>query len=234
MQGTISSYGYGAYQCPGCFTLNVYGTSGLQSRGRVELDDHWIPTPSDDTYYQANTADANDVATFVHSLLLSMNGTNLTCLNIPQNSTQSQVLDYITTSSPYARGITNHWGGSTKMSESCDTGVISPNARVCGMDNLYIADGGIIPTLFTVNPQYGIMVAVEHASNSIIADRGVCCGCLGQASAVCPPLNSTGASANVTEASHSAKSSASHAHRQDQLTFAALVLAATIASLLFE
>ena len=186
MQGTVSSYGYADFQCPGCFTLNIYGTSGLQSRGRVDLDNNWVPTPSNDTYYQSNTTDASDVATYIYQLLQSMNGTNLTSLNIPQNSTQSQILDYITTTSPYARAITNHWGGSTRLSETCDSGVVRPNAKVCGMDNLYIVDGGIIPTLFTVNPQFGIMVAGEHASDSILADRGDCCGCLGQSSAVCP------------------------------------------------
>jgi cellobiose dehydrogenase (acceptor) len=235
MQGTISSYGYGAYQCPNCFTMNVYGTSGLQSRGRVDLDDNWIPTPSNDTYYQPNTTDANDVATFVHGLLQSMDGTNLTCLNIPQNATQSQVLNYITTSSPYAVAQTNHWGGSTSMSESCDTGVVAPNAKVCGMDNLYIVDGGIIPTLFTVNPQYGIMVAGEHASDSIIADRGDCCGCLGQTTAVCPPSNSTKMAANATETSNpSAKSSASQGRRQSQLTVAICVFAVSFACFLFH
>ena len=202
MQGTVSSYGYAEFQCPGCFTLNIYGTSGLQSRGRVELDNNWVPTPSNDTYYQSNTTDANDVATYIHQLLQSMTGTNLTSLNIPQNSTQSEILDYITTTSPYARSSTNHWGGSTRLSESCDSGVVTPNAKVCGMDNLYIVDGGIIPTLFTVNPQFGIMVAGEHASDSILADRGDCCGCLGQSSAVCPSSASTTGAANAPLKSH--------------------------------
>jgi len=233
MQGTVSSYGYGAYQCPTCFTLNVYGTSGLQSRGRVELDDNWIPTPTDDTYYQPNTTDANDVATFVHGLLQSMNGTDLTCLNLPQNSTQSQVINYITSNSPYTRGMTNHWGGSTKMSESCDTGVVTPNAKVCGMNNLYIVDGGIIPNMFTVNPQYGIMIAGEHASDRIIADRGDCCGCLGQTTAICPPSNSSSLAANVTSAP-SVKSWASHPHRQGQFSIALGVFAVLIAWLLFH
>ena len=197
MQGTVSSYGYADFQCPGCFTLNIYGTSGLQSRGRVDLDNNWVPTPSDDIFYQSNTTDASDVANYIHQLLQSMNVTNLTSLNIPQNSTQSQILDYITATSPYTRGIANHWGGSTRLNESCDSGVVTPNAKVCGMDNLYIVDGGIIPTSFTVNPQFGIMVAGEHASDSILMDRGDCCGCLGQSSTVCPSSSSTTEAANT-------------------------------------
>src|ERR1700694_1186407 len=191
MQGTITAYGYADYTCPNCFTLNVYGTSGLQSRGRVELDNNWVPTPSNDTLYQSNTTDADDISSFIQPILQALNRTNITCLNIPQNATQSQIRNYITTKSPYADGFTNHWGGSTKLSDSCDTGVVTPNAKVCGMENLYIVDGGIIPTLFTVNPQYGIMVVGEHASDSILADRGDCCGCLGHKSAVCPKADST-------------------------------------------
>jgi hypothetical protein len=83
------------------------------------------------------------------------------------------------------------------------------------MENLYIVDGGIIPTLFTVNPQYGIMVAGEHASDSILADRGDCCGCLGHVSAVCPkadstsPTSSSGTSGTTAGTSRPSASSAS-------------------------
>jgi cellobiose dehydrogenase (acceptor) len=214
MQGTISSYGYADYQCPGCFSLNIYGTSGLQSRGRVDLDNNWIPTPSNDIIYQSNTTDADDIASFLYPLLQSFSRSNITSLNIPQNSTQDQIRDYITTTSPYARGLTNHWGGSTKLSNSCDTGVVQPNAKVCGMNNLYVVDGGIIPTLFTVNPQYGIMVAGEHASDSILADRGDCCGCLGQSSVVCPAADSTSPTATLTTSRPAASSLATAGQRQ--------------------
>jgi|SRR5579859_1440255 len=214
MQGTITSYGYGEYQCPGCFTLNIYGTSGLQSRGRVDLDNNWIPTPSDDTLYQANTTDADDIASYLYQLLPTLARGNLTCLNIPQNATQEQIRNYITTTSPYARGLTNHWGGSTRLSNSCDTGVVMPNAKVCGMNNLYIVDGGIIPTLFTVNPQYGIMVAGEHASDSILADRGNCCGCLGQSTATCPVSSAVSPSGTASSSKPIASSFASTTRRK--------------------
>jgi hypothetical protein len=71
------------------------------------------------------------------------------------------------------------------------------------MSNLYICDGGVIPVPFTVNPQYGIMVAGEYVAQNILADRGDCCGCLGQSSAACVnadsvDLPSTGAVAKPT------------------------------------
>jgi cellobiose dehydrogenase (acceptor) len=185
MQGTITTYGYADFQCPGCFTLNIHGTSNLQSRGRVDLDDNWVPTPTNDTIYQNNTADAHDIASYIQQLLPLLARGNVTSLNILQNATQDQIVTYITTASPYARVMTNHWGGSTRLSNSCDSGVVGPNARVCGMDNVYIVDGGIIPIPFSVNPQYGIMIASERAADNVIGDRADCCACLGQATATC-------------------------------------------------
>jgi len=221
MQGTITAYGYADYQCEGCFTLNIYGTSGLQSRGRVDLDDNWVPTPTNDTIYQPNSTDANDIATYIFQLLPLLGRGNLTSLNVPPNATLDQIRDYITTNSPYARGMTNHWGGSTKLSESCANGVVTPGAKVCGMNNLYVVDGGMIPSLFSVNPQYGIMVASEHASDNILADRGDCCGCIGQASASCPlassPLSQSSAisTSTGTGSMHSVSSSASTTFQRD-------------------
>jgi cellobiose dehydrogenase (acceptor) len=229
MQGTITSYGYADYQCPGCFTLNIYGTSGLQSRGRVELDSNWVPTPSNDTIYQSNTTDADDIASYIYQLLPTLGRGNLTSLNLPQNATQDQIRTYITTSSPYARGLTNHWGGSTRLSNTCDTGVVTPNAKVCGMNNLYIVDGGIIPTLFTVNPQYGIMVAGEHASDSILADRGDCCGCLGQSTAVCPVSAAVSASGTTSSLKPTASSFGSRTRQEaNGILFACCFLLLTL------
>jgi cellobiose dehydrogenase (acceptor) len=235
MQGTITSYGYADYQCPGCFSLNIYGTSGLQSRGRVDLDNNWVPTPSNDTIYQSNTTDADDIASFIYPLLQSFARANLTSLNIPLNSTQDQIRDYITTSSPYARGFTNHWGGSTRLSNTCDSGVVQPNSKVCGMNNLYVVDGGIIPTLFTVNPQYGIMVAGEHASDNILADRGDCCGCLGHVSVNCPVADTTSPSATATTSRPSASSFAVSGQRTwDGVLWSVCVMGLSFALTLFH
>jgi len=129
--------------------------------------------------------------------------------------------------------MTNHWGGSTRLSQSCDSGVVTPNAKVCGMDNLYVVDGGIIPTLFTVNSQFGIMVAGEHASDMILADRGDCCGCLGQSLVVCPANAS--ASSSATGAANPPKSFASLTPRQSNVVLIGLcVLTFSIARSLFR
>lgn len=43
--------------------------------------------------------------------------------------------------------------------------------RVVGMDNLHVVDASIVAPL-TVNPQYGIMVAAEKASELILGLMG--------------------------------------------------------------
>ena len=44
-QGTIDSSGYASWTSKTTITLNVYGTSGLKSRGRVVLNDKNLPAP---------------------------------------------------------------------------------------------------------------------------------------------------------------------------------------------
>ena len=160
MQGTIGSSGYSGYTNSSTVTLNVYGTSGLKSSGNVVLDSNFIPGPSSSVYY-SNAQDAQDIATFIHTIFAALPGSGLTPLNIPQTATQAQIVQYITTYSAYARGETNHWSSSCRLGACVDT-----NATVIGMTNLHVVDGSIVAPL-TVNPQMGIMIAAERASELI-------------------------------------------------------------------
>ena len=160
MQGTIGSSGYDGYTNNQTVTLNVYGTSGLKSSGNVVLDSNFIPGPSSAVYY-SNPQDAQDIATFIHGIFATLPAAGLTPLNIPQTATQAQIVSYITTYSAYARGETNHWSSSCRFGACVDT-----NATVLGMKNLHVVDGSIVYPL-TVNPQMGIMIAAERASELI-------------------------------------------------------------------
>ncbi|MCJ1484856.1 hypothetical protein MMC06_005029 [Schaereria dolodes] len=160
MQGTIGSAGYSGYTNNETVTLNVYGTSGLKSTGTVVLDSNFVPGPSGSVYY-SNSQDAQDIATFIHGIFAALPGTGLTPLNLAQSSTVAQIVSYITTYSPYARGETNHWSSSCRFGSCVDT-----NATVIGMKNLHVVDGSIVAPL-TVNPQMGIMIAAERASELI-------------------------------------------------------------------
>lgn len=160
MQGTIGTAGFNEYTDNHTVTLNIYGTSGLLSVGKVVLDSNFIPGPSSDVYY-SNPQDAEDIATFIYGIFTALANTNLTPLNIPQSSTQAQIKKYITTASPYARGQVNHWSSSCRLGSCVDT-----NTTVIGTKNIHVVDGSIVAP-FTVNPQFGIMVAAERGAELI-------------------------------------------------------------------
>ncbi|KAF1983162.1 GMC oxidoreductase [Aulographum hederae CBS 113979] len=165
LQGTIDTSGYGAFTNGSTITLNVYGTSGLLSTGRVELDERFIPGASAETYY-SHPRDADDIATFIHGLFAHLPASGLTPLNIAPNATLAQIRDYITTPSPYARGQVNHWSSSCRFGACVDA-----ETRVRGMRNLYVVDASVVPPL-TVNPQMGVMVVAERAAERILGVGG--------------------------------------------------------------
>lgn len=163
-QGTIDSSGYADFTDNHTITLNIYGTSGLKSRGKVVLDKDFIPGPSPDVYY-SNPEDATDIAAFIHKIFAYLPPAGLTPLNIPQDATVEQIATYITTSSPYARGQVNHW------SSSCEIGsCVDANTVVIGMENLHVVDASIVAPL-TVNPQFGVMAVAERAAELILRRR---------------------------------------------------------------
>ena len=86
----------------------------------------------------------------------------LTPLNIAANSTVEEIKAYITSYTQYTRGIVNHWSSSCRIGSCVDV-----NAQVMGTTNIHVVDGSIVAPL-TVNPQFGIMIAAEHASEKII------------------------------------------------------------------
>lgn len=161
LQGTIGSSGYQDFLSNNTITMNVYGTSGLKSRGRVVLDNNFIPGPSGDVIY-SNPLDAENIATFIHKIFQGLPNAGITPLNIPQNSTIDDIVDYITTPSPYARGFVNHWSSSCAIGSCVDV-----NAMVKGTKNIHVVDGSIVAP-FTVNPQFGIMAAAERAAELIL------------------------------------------------------------------
>ncbi|KAL8829847.1 MAG: hypothetical protein Q9191_001778 [Dirinaria sp. TL-2023a] len=159
MQGTIGSAGYSGYTSNTTVTLNIYGTSGLKSVGKVVLDGNFVPGPQG--VYYSNPQDAQDIATFIHRIFAALPGTGLTPLNLAQSSSQADIVKYITTSSPYAEGEVNHWSSSCRIGSCVDV-----NTTVIGMKNLHVVDASIVAPL-TVNPQFGVMVAAERASELI-------------------------------------------------------------------
>lgn len=161
LQGTIDSAGYSNYSQNGTITLNVYGTSGLGSRGNVTLNKDFVPGPSTGIYY-SDPQDARDIAIFIRSLFDAL-PPSLKPLNIARNATTDEIYTYITTPSDYAVGQVNHWSSSCKLGACVDT-----DTTVIGTNNIHVVDGSIVEPL-TVNPQFGIMAAAERASELILA-----------------------------------------------------------------
>lgn len=162
-QGTIDSSGFGEFTENGTITLNVYGTSGLHSLGKVVLDERGVPGAS--SFFYSDPRDSKAIATFIHNIFGSLSKSSLTVLNLPGNSTLDQIEKYITTPSQYTIGNVLHWSSSCRIGTCVDG-----EARVKGMQNLYVVDASIVEPL-SVNPTFGIMVVAERAVELILGSE---------------------------------------------------------------
>jgi choline dehydrogenase-like flavoprotein len=60
--------------------------------------------------------------------------------------------------------------GTCRMAASAADGVVSPSHEVFGLPGLYIADGSVVPSSVSVNPQVTIMALATRAAD-LLADR---------------------------------------------------------------
>ena len=96
-QGTVGAAGYQDYTDEHTITLNVYGTSGLKSKGKVVLDVNGTAGSSPETYY-SDPQDALDIAGFIRRLFDALQaGGGFTPLNMDANWSVEQIATYITT-----------------------------------------------------------------------------------------------------------------------------------------
>ncbi|CAJ2500305.1 Uu.00g031580.m01.CDS01 [Anthostomella pinea] len=175
VQGTIDSSGYADFTDNKTITLNIYGTSGLKSSGRVILSSEgkFIPGPSSDVYYN-DPQDGMSIAKFIHTIFQALPASTpdspavagLTPLNIAQNSTVEEIYTYITTWSKYAVGSVQHWSSSCRIGKCVDA-----DTKVIGTMNIHVIDASIVSPL-TVNPQFGVMVAAEKGSERVLKTWG--------------------------------------------------------------
>lgn len=162
-QGTIDSSGFSDFMENGTITLNVYGTSGLRSLGRVGLDAKGVALPQI-TFY-ANHLDAAAVGQFVYNIFQALPPT-LRPLNVAGNATVEQLTTWISTPSAYTMGNVQHWSSSCRLGSCVDA-----DTKVIGMSNLFVVDASIVPPL-TTNPVMGVMLAAERAVERILALKG--------------------------------------------------------------
>ncbi len=62
---------------------------------------------------------------------------------------------------------TGHPQGGNALSQKTDWGVVGPDFRVHGWDNLYVCDASVFPSSLTVNPQLTVMSLARYASGRI-------------------------------------------------------------------
>ena len=79
-------------------------------------------------------------------------------LGIPQNI----ILEIL-----FNRSTTAHILGGCPMSENIAKGVVDPNLKVHGYQNMYIMDGSVIQGNIGVNPSFSILAMAEYAMDKI-------------------------------------------------------------------
>ena len=85
------------------------------------------------------------------------------------NRGQLDWIDKIALEPGYLALGTGHPQGGNAMSRDPRKGVVGPDFRVHGYENLYIADASVIPSSLTVNPQLTVMGLAHHAAQRMKA-----------------------------------------------------------------
>jgi choline dehydrogenase-like flavoprotein len=62
---------------------------------------------------------------------------------------------------------TGHPQGGNPISGSAGSGVVDPEFRVHGWENVYVCDASVIPSALTVNPQLTVMSLAQYAAPGI-------------------------------------------------------------------
>jgi choline dehydrogenase-like flavoprotein len=86
---------------------------------------------------------------------------------------QGQVdeLDHYVDHSSYLSIGTGHPQGGNALSGDKGKGVVDPNFRVHGFENLFVVDASVFPTATTVNPQLTVMALADYAAEGIGEQR---------------------------------------------------------------
>ncbi|KAI0338409.1 cellobiose dehydrogenase [Trametopsis cervina] len=156
------------YNASQIFTITVYLSTGITSRGRIGIDaslrstvlnNPWLVDPVDKTILlQA----LNDVVSNIKSV------SNLTLITPDIHQTIEQ---YVNAYDP-ATMNSNHWVSTATIGSSASNAVVDQNTKVFNTNNLFIVDASIIPHLPTGNPHGMLMSAAEQAVAKILALSG--------------------------------------------------------------
>ncbi|KAG9000556.1 hypothetical protein FRB94_005345 [Tulasnella sp. JGI-2019a] len=155
-------YPYNASQI---FTITVYISSGLTSRGRIGIDNTMYGKIITPPWFQDPT-DKAVIITAINNLLSTTSQVPGLTLITPDNTTT--VTDFVNLGAVGS----NHWVGSTSIGTSPTTSVVDSNTKVWNTTNLFIVDAGIVPTQPCANPHGMLLVVGEIAVPKILALAG--------------------------------------------------------------
>lgn len=158
-------YPYNASQI---FTITVYLSHGITSRGRIGIDNTLYGKVLTNPWFQ-DPVDKAVLITGINNLLSTMSSVSGLTMITPDNTTT--INDYVNNYTP-ATMNSNHWMGSTKIGTSSSSSVVDANTKVWGTTNLFIVDAGIVPGQPMSNPHAMLMTVAEIAVPKILALAG--------------------------------------------------------------
>ncbi|RDW82930.1 hypothetical protein BP5796_04421 [Coleophoma crateriformis] len=155
----------GATTSEGVISITAYMTHGLTSSGTLVLNDAGNATVFETVPYLQTAGDREAATDFIQQMVDYYNNPAAN-FSIQGYTNVSAILD------SYTAGI--HFVGSNKLGTddgrlANGTSVVDTNAKVYGMDNLYIVDASIHPDLPTGNAQAIVMVVAEAAIAKILS-----------------------------------------------------------------
>ncbi|KAJ7182657.1 cellobiose dehydrogenase [Mycena crocata] len=171
MQGTVrpgaASFPSTPFNQTQMFTITVYLSTGIKSRGRLGINAALNAVPLVNPWL----VDAGDRAALIQGLKNVVSTIpqvpGLTMI-MPDNSTTIET--YVAKYDPSTMN-SNHWVGSNIIGPA-GKAVVDVNTKVFNTDNLFVVDASIVPSLPYGNPHGLIMSVAEQAAAKILALAG--------------------------------------------------------------
>ncbi|TCD65251.1 substrate-specific activator of APC-dependent proteolysis [Steccherinum ochraceum] len=156
------------YNASSIFTITMYLSTGITSRGRVGIDAALRAQPIVNPWF-ADPVDKTVLVQALKDVVSNMN--NVSGMTMITPDVQMTIDEYVDAYDP-ATMNSNHWVASNRISTSSSSGVVDENVKVFNTDNLFIVDASIIPSLPMGNPHGMLMSAAEQAVAKILALAG--------------------------------------------------------------
>ncbi|KAG6833025.1 substrate-specific activator of APC-dependent proteolysis [Tephrocybe sp. NHM501043] len=171
-QGTVrpgaasvtTSYPYNASQI---FTITLYLSTGITSRGRIGIDEALTARPLVNPWF-TDPVDKAVLIQVINDLILNVKNISGLTLITPDNTTT--ITNYVNNYDTASLN-SNHWVGSNIIGTN-GKAVVDENTKVFNTNNLFVVDASIIPSMPMGNPHGTIMSMAEQAAAKILALSG--------------------------------------------------------------